>query len=139
MRCTRLTAIVVVLMLAVVLASACGSKASTSTTPTPTNPSTVSPYAISNEVIKPKPVVVSTEATTAGTPDDYYAILDITVRNEGAEGYVIVLGSITQGEETTIKEMHLYLASGATNNMRLVFPLEWRGGEWTPSVQTELP
>jgi len=139
MSCTRLTAIVVVLMLTVVLASACGSKASTSTTPNPTNPSTASPYAISEDVIKPQPVVVSTKATTAGTPDDYYAILDITVSNEGAEGWVIVLGSITQGEATTTKEMPVYLASNAMRNMRLVFPLEWRGGEWTPSVQTELP
>lgn len=135
MRSTKLAAAVVLAASVVVLASACGGS-DASTIPQPTSAPSL---AVSSDVIKPKPVVVSVNANTAGMFDDYYAILDVTVTNEGADGMLIVVGSITQGSETATNDMPMYLAHNDTQSVRMIFPLEWKGGDWTPRVQTVVP
>jgi hypothetical protein len=93
----------------------------------------------SSQISKPKPTVVLVNATTAGVFDNYFAILNITAKNDGADGIVIVVASINQAGETRKNEMPVYLSQGATQTVKLVFPLKWRGGDWTPTVGTEVP
>ena len=133
MKCGRLAGVIILAVLAAFLASACGGgSASTEAEPTKS-------YAQSSQISKPNPKVMLVNATTAGVFDGYFAILDITARNEGADGVVIIVGSITQGTETKRNEMPVFLAKDEAQTIRLVFPLKWRGGDWTPSVETEVP
>jgi hypothetical protein len=133
MRYTRLVGVVILVALAAFLASACGGgSASTEAEPTKS-------YAPSSQISKPKPKVVLVNATTAGVFENYFAILDITAKNEGADGVVIIVGSITQGDDTNRNEMPVFLTKDEAQTIRLVFPLKWRGGDWTPSVETEVP
>jgi len=130
MRQTKLVGIVLLVALAAVLASACGGGGA-DTEAKPTMPS--------SQISKPKPTVVLVNATTAGVFDNYFAILNITAKNDGADGIVIVVASINQAGETKKNEMPVYLSQGATQTVKLVFPLKWRGGDWTPTVGTEVP
>ena len=132
MKYIKLVAVVALVAIAAILASACGGGGDSETTTPPT------PIPAS-EISKPRPEVTGVVATTAGLFEDYYAILDITIRNKEADGVVIVMGSITQGGVTTKSSMPLYLAKGAEQTVKLVFPLKWKGGEWIPSVETEVP
>jgi hypothetical protein len=91
------------------------------------------------EIAKPKPVVVGIYATTTGMFDDYYAILDVTVRNEGADGMVILISSINQNNEKVTNELPTYLARNVSQTVRMVLPLTWRSGEWTPSAVVVIP
>lgn len=130
MRQTKLVGIVLLVALSAVLTSACGG-GGVGTEAKPTIPS--------SEISKPKPTVVLVNATTAGVFDNYFAILNITAKNDGADGIVIVVASINQAGETRKNEMPVYLSQGATQTVKMVFPLKWRGGEWTPTVGTEVP
>ena len=78
-------------------------------------------------------------ATTAGIEDNYYAILNITAKNQGADGIIIVVGSITQAGQTQSNEIPVYLTSGSAQIVKLVFPIKWKGEDWTPTVQAEVP
>jgi ABC-type Fe3+-hydroxamate transport system substrate-binding protein len=97
------------------------------------------PSADSNNAVKPKAIVEKVVATTSGTEKAYYATLDIKVKNDGAEGVVLVRASVTQSGKTTQNEMPVYLAQGETHQLKLTFPLVWQGGEFTSSVQTVIP
>ena len=130
MRRTKLAGVIILIALAVAIASACGGGGST-TAPKPTMSS--------SEISKPRPTVLLVNATTAGVFENYYAILDITAKNEGADGVVIIVASITQGGETKKNEMPVFLTKDNAQTIRLVFPLKWRGGDWTPTVATEVP
>ena len=130
MRRTKLAGVIILIALAVAIASACGGGGS-STAPKPTMSS--------SEISKPRPTVLLVNATTAGVFENYYAILDITAKNEGADGVVIIVASITQGGETKKNEMPVFLTKDNAQTIRLVFPLKWRGGDWTPTVATEVP
>jgi hypothetical protein len=92
-----------------------------------------------SEAVKPKPSVVKTVATTSGTEAAYYATLDITVKNDGAEGTILVQASITQAGKTSQNSMPVYLKEGQDHELKLTFPLVWQGGDWTSSVQTIIP
>jgi hypothetical protein len=89
--------------------------------------------------IKPDPSVESVVATTSGTEGAYYAILDIKVKNRGAEGTILVVASITQAEKTVQNEMPVYLKQNETHELKLTFPLVWKGGTWTSDVKTQIP
>ena len=130
MRHAKLAGILLSVALAAVLASACGGGGAS------TEAKTTMP---SSQINKPKPTVVLVNATTTGVFDNYYAILDITARNDGADGMVVVVGTITQAGETKKAEIPVSLSSGDTQTVKLVFPLKWMGGEWTPNVTTEVP
>ncbi|MBM3156723.1 MAG: hypothetical protein FJ004_05500 [Chloroflexi bacterium] len=133
MKYIRFAGIIMSIMLAALLVSACGGGgASTEAEPTKS-------YTQSSQISKPKPKVMVVNATTAGVFENYFAILDITAKNEGADGVVIIVGSITQGSDTKKNEMPVFLTKDEAQTIRLVFPLKWRGGEWTPSVTTEVP
>jgi hypothetical protein len=93
----------------------------------------------STAVVKPNPVVESVVATTSGTESAYYAILDIKIKNRGAEGTLLVVASVTQSGKTVQDEMPVYLKQGKTHELKMTFPLTWKGGEWTSSVHTEVP
>jgi hypothetical protein len=90
-------------------------------------------------VIKPDPSVVSVVGTTSGTESAYYAILDIKVKNKGAEGTILVVASVTQAEKTVQNEMAVYLKQNETHELKLTFPLVWKGGEWKSDVKTQIP
>lgn len=129
---------VTVIMLAisaVVLFSACSRAGATTVTPTNPAPVALAPA----EVVKPKPQVLAVNATTSGMFDNYYVVLDVTIRNDGADGMIILVGSINQANTNTKGELPLYLARNVTETVSLVLPLKWRGGDWTPSVTAELP
>ncbi len=132
MKCMKLAGVIILIAIAAIMASACGGGGSASTNPQPT-------AVASSNISKPNPAVLLVNATTAGIEDNYYAILNITAKNEGADGVVIVVGSITQAGLTQTNEIPVYLASGSSQTVKLVFPLKWKGGDWTPSVQTEIP
>ena len=91
------------------------------------------------EVAKPRPVVLAINATTTGMFDGYYAILDVTVRNEGADGMIILISGINQANKNVTNELPTYLARNMTQTVRMVLPLNWRGGDWTPSAIVEIP
>lgn len=131
MKGTKLAGVIILIAFATILASACGG-GSASTKPQPTS-------VPASDISKPNPTVLLVNATTAGILDNYYAILNITAKNEGADGIVIVVGSITQAGQTQRNEIPVYLTSGSAQTIKLVFPLKWKGGDWTPTVQTEIP
>lgn len=110
------------------VSTGCFSSTSAATTPSGT-PKTV----------KPKPVVVSVNADTSRTENSYYAILEITVKNEGAEGTVLINASVRQAGKTTSDKMPVYIQKGKTQSVRMIFPLIWEGGEWTPAVSVKVP
>jgi hypothetical protein len=89
--------------------------------------------------VKPDPVVESVVTTTSGTEGAYYAILDIKVKNKGAEGTILVVASVTQDGKTVQEEMPVYLMKNVTHELKLTFPLVWKGGVWTSEVKTQLP
>ncbi len=91
------------------------------------------------EVTKPKPSVESVDASTSGMLDKYYAILDITIKNDGADGEVIVVGTITQGSQTIENDLPVYITRNSKQVVRLVFPLKWKGGDWVPKVEVQIP
>jgi hypothetical protein len=132
MKGTKLAGVILLIVIAAVMASACGGGSSASTNPKPTS-------VPSSDISKPNPTVLLVNATTAGIEENYYAILNITAKNEGADGIIIVVGSITQAGQTQRNEIPVYLTSGSAQTVKLVFPLKWKGGEWTPTVQTEIP
>jgi hypothetical protein len=132
MKGTKLAGVIILIAIAAVTASACGGGSSASTNPKPT-------AVASSDISKPSPAVLLVNATTAGVFDNYYAILNITAKNEGADGVVIVVGSITQAGQTQTNEIPVYLTAGSAQTVKLVFPLKWKGGDWTPTVQTEVP
>ena len=136
MKYTKVAALIGLAALVAIVGSACfgGGSSSEAVNSTPTLPRSTSA-----EPLKPKPVVLAVYANTAGLFENYNAILDITVSNEGADGMVLVVGSINQGSVNIKEDLPVYLASGATQTVKMVFPLKWRGGEWTPSVLAEIP
>jgi hypothetical protein len=128
----RLLNVVALILVAAVsfLASGCHGG---STSANPTQPTTV-------EVKTVKPSVESVEVVNTGTPDKYYAILDVTVRNDGADGMAIIVGSITQGTQTpTTSEIPVYLTSNSKQVIRIVLPLKWGGGEFTAKAEVHIP
>jgi hypothetical protein len=132
MKCTKLAGVIILIAIAAVMASACGGGGSANTNPKPTS-------VPASDISKPSPTVLLVNATTAGLFENYYAILNITAKNEGADGVVIVVASITQAGQTQKNEMPVYLTAGSAQTVKLVFPLKWKGGDWTPTVQTEIP
>ena len=132
MKGAKLAGVIMLIAIAAIMASACGGGSSASSNPKPT-------AVESSDISKPNPTVLLVSATTAGVMENYYAILNITAKNEGADGIVIVVGSITQAGQTQRNEIPVYLTSGSAQTIKLVFPLKWKGGEWTPTVQTEIP
>jgi hypothetical protein len=93
----------------------------------------------STTVVKPLPAVSSVVASTTGTADAYYAILDIKVKNSGAEGTILVVASVTQGDKTVQNEMPVFLMHNETHELKMTFPLVWKGGDFTSSVHTQIP
>jgi len=132
MKGTKLAGLIILIAIAAVMASACGGGGNANTNPQPTS-------VPASDISKPRPTVLLVNATTAGILDNYYAILNITAKNEGADGIVIVVATITQAGQTQKNEMPVYLTSGSAQTVKLVFPLKWKGGDWTPTVQTEVP
>lgn len=132
MKCTKLAGVIILIAIAAVMASACGGGGSANTNPKPTS-------VPASDISKPRPTVLLVNATTAGMFENYYAILNITAKNEGADGVVIVVASITQAGQTQRNEMPVYLTAGSAQTVKLVFPLKWKGGDWTPTVETEVP
>jgi hypothetical protein len=126
MKGMKLAGVIILIAIAAVMASACGGGSSASTNPKPT-------AVASSDISKPSPAVLLVNATTAGVFDNYYAILNITAKNEGADGVVIVVGSITQAGQTQTNEMPVYLTSGSAQIVKR------KGGDWTPTVQAEVP
>jgi PBP1b-binding outer membrane lipoprotein LpoB len=125
------SAIVIVILVAVLLVSGgCfgGNSGAGNVTASPTN-----------TTLKPKPTVLPVAAATNGTDKAYYTTLDIKVKNEGAEGIVLVKASVTQAGTTNTNEMPVYLMKGETDEIKLTFPLVWKGGEFSYDVQAVLP
>jgi len=89
--------------------------------------------------VKPNPKVESVIETTSGTQNAYYATLDITVKNDGAEGIFLVVASVTQNGKTSRNEWPVYLKQGKSYEMKMTFPLTWKGGKWESNVQTVVP
>jgi hypothetical protein len=92
-----------------------------------------------SSTVKPKPTITKLIATTSGTEEAYYTILDIKVKNEGAEGTVLVQASVTQSGTTNQREMAVYLMQGETHELKLTFPLKWEGGDFTPKAVATVP
>jgi hypothetical protein len=98
-------------------------------------PSTPTPRAAE----KPHAKVSDVKAATAGAYQDYYVILDATVKNEGADGSLLVLASVTQDGAARTQQTSLFLRKDGSQVVRFVFPIKWEGGEWTPVVTVKAP
>ena len=130
MNCRILTVscLAIVLAALMLLATSCfGSSGSTS------------PTASSTDAIKPKPSVQNVVASTSGIANAYYATLDITVKNDGAEGTILVIGTVTQGGVSNQSQEPVFLKQGESHELKLTFPLVWQGGAFTSNVQTIIP
>ena len=127
----RTGAFVMVLLIALSLLPGCGlfSSGSTNASGTPA-PGTV---------LKPKPSVVDVAASTSGQLDYYYAVLDIAIKNDGADGTVLLTATVTQGTNVKTYEVPVALGKNTRESIRLIFPLKWKGGDWTPTVKIEVP
>ena len=90
-------------------------------------------------VVKPQPQVESVVTTTSGTQSAYYATLDIKVKNNGAEGTILVQASVTQNGKTNQNEMPVFLKEGEEHELKLTFPLVWEGGNFTCAVLAIVP
>ena len=119
-------AIVSMLVLLMVAATSCFGSNGGSSTATP-------------EVLKPKPSVQKTVANFSGTKDGYYVTLDIIVKNSGSEGVILVTAAVTQAGRTQQDEMEVFLKQGASHELKMTFPLVWKGGEPTYNVQAIIP
>lgn len=102
-------------------------------------PGLSAPAETTPEVYKPRPVVESTNASTSGMLDNYYAIMDISVKNDGADGTVVVTGFVTQGGQTIANSLPVYVSHNSKQVVRLVLPLRWNGGDWTPRAEVQVP
>jgi hypothetical protein len=92
------------------------------------------------EVTKVKPSVEKVDVVNTGTQDKYYAILNITVKNDGTGGMVIITGSITQGTQSPItSEMSVYLTGDSKQVIPMVLPLKWGAGEPTAKAEVRIP
>lgn len=133
---TRLIKVFAVLTALLIILSGCEGEAIKGATTTPGETATTPKP---GQVLKPKPVVLEVAACTSGMNENYYAILDITIKNEGADGTAIVRGSVTQGANTLKNELPVYLPRNTKMTVRLVFPLVWKGGDFTPNATVEVP
>jgi hypothetical protein len=119
-----------ILMITVVLmltAASCFSSGTASTT------------SISSTALKPQPKVDSVIATTSGTELAYYTTLDVKVSNDGAEGTILVIATVTQNGKSNTDKMPVFLKKGENHELKMTFPLIWQGGEFTSNVQTIVP
>ncbi len=89
--------------------------------------------------VKPQPKIESVVATTSGTESSYFATLDIKVKNNGADGTILVQASVTQAGITNQNKMPVYLKQGEDHELKMTFPLVWQGGDFTPNVQAVVP
>jgi hypothetical protein len=89
--------------------------------------------------VKPEPVISSLVATTSGTQTAYYATLDIKVKNNGAEGTVLVTASVTQNNTTNSNQMPVYLKQGEEHELKMTFPLTWGSGNFEPKATASVP
>ena len=94
---------------------------------------------VSAQAIKPQPTVVNVVATTSGTETAYYATLDITVKNKGAEGTILVQATVTQNGKSSQNQMPVFLKQNETHELKLTYPLVWMGGDFTSDVKTIVP
>ncbi|MFH1639219.1 MAG: hypothetical protein ABIB93_02760 [Chloroflexota bacterium] len=138
-RFTMLLSAALILTLLLTLPGCRSTKSASS--PTPAKPAETDPEVskLLDEIVKPNPCVLDVNVATSGKEENYYAIMDITVQNDGADGTVMVVGSIAQDEEVRENELTIYLKQNTTQTVRLIFPLKWRKGEWTPDVRVEVP
>ncbi len=90
-------------------------------------------------ILKPRPLVADISSSTAGFFEDYYVILETTIKNDGAAGSILVTASLTQADKTSTKKTPVFLQKGENQVERFVFPVKWHGGEWTPKVTVEVP
>jgi hypothetical protein len=130
MKSSRLLGVAVLFAAAafMILATGCLGNSTAASTPTGT------PI-----VLMPQPQVESVVASTSGTQSGYFAILNIKVKNSGAEGTILVQASVTQNGRISQNEMPVYLQQGEEHELKLTFPLVWKGGDFTCNVQAVLP
>jgi hypothetical protein len=133
MRRLILTGSVILVLTAALLTGLTGCFLSSSSKNTPTNTTS------STSVVKPSPEVVNVVATTSGTQTAYYATLDIKVKNNGAEGTILVKAILTQNGKSSSNEMPVFLKQNETHELKLTFPLVWQGGDFTSNVETIVP
>ena len=127
----RIIGVAVLVMAAalIMLSTGCFGTNPTNTTNSPATPT----------VVKPQPRVENVVATTSGTKNSYYATLAIKVKNEGAEGTILVIGTVTQAGKSAQNDMEVFLKQGESHELKLTYPLVWQGGDFTPSVQAIVP
>jgi len=130
-RATRFLALTI-LVLSVIFAAGC-SKINTA------GSASASQTTASDDLSKPKPVIVSVDATTSGMEDNYYAILEVTIKNTGSDGTVIVTATLTQAGQSRSSQMITNINHNTTQLLRFAFPLKWLGGDWTQNVVVSLP
>ena len=120
--------ILVVLAASMVLAAGCSSKGGSSSAST------------TGTVERPQPVIETpVVASTSGTESAYYTTLDIKVKNNGAEGTVVVKATVTQGDKTSQNEMPVFLKQGEEHELKLTFPLVWGGENFTCTAEAIVP
>jgi hypothetical protein len=121
--------VLVAVMVLILLSAGCFGTNPANTTDTPTTPA----------VIKPQPRVENVVATTSGTKSSYFATLAIKVKNEGAEGTILVIGTVTQAGKSAQNDMEVFLKQGESHELKLTYPLVWQGGDFVTSVQAIVP
>ena len=129
----RIYSVPVLLLVSSLLLSPGCTTASSQSTASVTSISTISATA------KPQPSIANVSTETSGQFSNYYAIMSIDIQNNGAAGTVMVMASVTQAGVIHENDYPLYFSKSGTQTLRLVFPLQWQGGDWTPKVNVAVP
>ena len=118
--------IIILALVAMLVTAGCFGSNNSSASATPT-------------VVKPQPRVESVVASTSGVQAAYFATLDIKVKNDGAEGTILVQASVTQAGNTTSREEEVFLKQGESHELKLTYSLVWKGGDFTSDVKAVVP
>lgn len=119
--------ILIIMLVIMITAPGCFKESSSNTT------------SITATALKPQPKVESVIATTSGTEAAYFTTLDIKVKNDGAEGTILVVAGVTQNGKSSQEKMPVFLKKGESHELKMTFPLVWLGGDFTTNVQTIVP
>ncbi len=96
---------------------------------------------VTANVLKPLPKVEEITANTTGSESNYVVFLHVKVKNNGANGTIVLQGKVTQNGMTITHEMSVYdLKKGETREVVLEpFSLVWKGGDWSADVKAIVP
>ena len=66
---------------------------------------------------------------------NYVFVVDVTVRNNGADGWIKVYAEISGAGRYEKQDQRIYLANGKSKRLRFVFDISFWGALGNPSIK----